>query len=209
MPLPRFDKLDDPKKSAILGAAAAEFGDRGFEGASYNRIISRAGISKGAMYYYFADKDDLYVTVLRTALTVWFTEVVRPFEAVDAAGFWRECESIYSRSLQFMMKDPANAALCLSITNARMRLEGHPILIELNERMTEFTRALITQGQALGAVRDDLPEDLLTHGALGLMDAGDRWLAERWGELREEDIDATAKMMVGLFRRIGTPEGRT
>ena len=208
MPLPRFEKLEEPKKASILAAAAEEFGDRGFEGASYNRIIARAGISKGAMYYYFADKDDLYVTVLRTALTIWFTEVIKPFDAADAEAFWRECEAIYARSLRFMMRDPANAALCLSITNARMRYEGHPILLELNDRMTEFTRALIAQGKAVGAVREDLPEDLLTHSALALMDAGDRWLAERWGELREEDIETTAEMMVGLFRRIGEPEGK-
>ncbi len=51
MPLPRFEKLDEPRRRAILAAAAEEFGDLGFDGASYNRIIKRAGISKGAMYY--------------------------------------------------------------------------------------------------------------------------------------------------------------
>ena len=70
MPLPRFDKLDDPRKRAILAAAAEELAERGFAGASYNRIIERAGISKGAMYYYFADKDDLYRTVLQAAIAV-------------------------------------------------------------------------------------------------------------------------------------------
>jgi AcrR family transcriptional regulator len=207
MPLPRFEKLEEARKTAILAAAAQEFGERGFEGASYNQIISRAGISKGAMYYYFADKDDLYVTVLRTALEVWFTEVVRPFEAADARSFWEQCEAIYARSLRFMMEDPSNAALCLSITNARMRGDGHPVLLDLQERMGQFTEALIAQGRALGAVRDDLPVDLLTHAALSLMEAGDRWLADRWGELREDDVESTAKMMVGLFRRIGEPEG--
>ena len=33
----------------------------GFENASLNRIIKKAGISKGAMYYYFDDKMDLYI----------------------------------------------------------------------------------------------------------------------------------------------------
>ncbi len=207
MPLPRFEKLEEPRKNAILAAAAQEFGERGFDGASYNQIIDRAGISKGAMYYYFADKDDLYVTVLRTAIEVWFTEVVRPFAADDAESFWGECEAIYARSLRFMMEDPASAALCLSITNARMRGDGHPVLLELQERMGRFTQALIAQGQALGAVRDDLPMDLLNHASLSLMEAGDRWLADRWDELTEEDVESTAKMMVDLFRRIGEPEG--
>ncbi len=208
MPLPRFEKLDEPRKTSILAAAAEVFGERGFEAASYNQIIARAGISKGAMYYYFADKDDLYVTVLRTALAVWFTEVVRAFDATDAAAFWRGCQEMYARSLRFMLRDPKNAALCLSVTNARARDEGHPVLLELNARMEELTGTLIDQGRALGAVRADLPRDLLMHAALALIDVGDRWLAERWAEMREEDVDATAAMMVGLFRRIGEPEGK-
>jgi len=65
VPLPRFQNLDETRRRAILAAAAEEFGERGFAQASYNRIIERAGISKGAMYYYFADKDDLYRTGYR------------------------------------------------------------------------------------------------------------------------------------------------
>src|SRR5512139_260224 len=112
MPLPRFDKLDEPRKASILAAAAEEFGERGFEGASYNRIIERAGISKGAMYYYFADKDDLFRTVLDAALAQWFEEVGFPMGADDAASFWTACEAMYARSLRFQLRDPRNAALC-------------------------------------------------------------------------------------------------
>src|SRR5436190_11854477 len=117
MPLPRFEKLDPPRKTSILAAAAEEFGERGFEGASYNRIIERAGISKGAMYYYFADKDDLYRTVLDAALALWLSDVgFQTFEADDAEAFWRACREMYERSLRFMLADPKNAALCLSVT---------------------------------------------------------------------------------------------
>jgi hypothetical protein len=40
------------------------------------------------------------------------------------------------------------------------------------------------------------------------MDAGDRWLAENWGELGEDDVDATASMMIGMFRRLGEGDSR-
>lgn len=209
MPLPRFQKLDEPRRTTILAAAAEEFGERGFEGASYNRIIERAGISKGAMYYYFADKDDLYRTVLSAALTVWLEQVGFPFEADDAKSFWRACEAIYARSLRFMLDDPKNAALCLSVTTARQRLEGHPALLELNEQMLRWTEQLVAQGQRLGAVREDIPSDLLVQTALALMEAGDRWLVTRFFEITPDRVDATAQMMVGLFRRVGEPEGQT
>ena len=137
MALARFEKLDPPRQKAILAAAAQEFGERGFEGASYNRIIELAGISKGAMYYYFADKDDLYRTVLEAALEVWFSHLGVLGEADDPPSFWAACQGMYERSLAFLFEDPESAALCLSITQARARLEGHPILSELNQRMLE------------------------------------------------------------------------
>jgi AcrR family transcriptional regulator len=207
MPLPRFEKLDEPRKRSILAAAAEEFGERGFESASYNRIIERAGISKGAMYYYFADKDDLYRTVLDEALSVWLAHVGFPFEADDAPSFWHACQAMYERSLRFMLDDPSNAALCLSITRARERMEGHPELLELHARMKEFLEALLLQGQAIGAIRTDLPSDLIVHAGLSLMDAGDRWLASNWSEMRPEHVEETATMMVDLFRRVGAPKG--
>lgn len=206
MPLPRFEKLDPPRKKSILQAAAEEFGERGFDGASYNRIIERAGISKGAMYYYFADKDDLYRTVLDAALAIWWENVGAPFEADDAETFWGACREMYERTLRFMLDDPCSAALCLSITRARERLEGHPELLALNQRMIEWTRGLVHKGQQIGAVRGDLPTELLVHAALALMDGGDRWLAGRWSEMTKDDVEATASTLVGLFRRLGEPE---
>lgn len=206
MPLPRFEKLDTPRKKSILQAAAEEFGERGFAGASYNRIIERAGISKGAMYYYFADKDDLYRTVLDAALAVWWEHVGFPFDADDAESFWRACREMYERSLRFMLEDRCSAALCLSVTRARERLEGHPELLALNARMIEWTRELVRKGQECGAVRTDLPNELIVQTALALMDGGDRWLAGRWNEITHADVEGTATQLVGLFRRLGEPE---
>lgn len=207
MPLPRFDRLDDERRDAILGAAASEFSEHGFERSSYNRIIAAAGISKGAMYYYFADKDDLYRTVLREAIARWITNVGSPSIAKTASEFWDEAEQVYARSIRLMMDDPMTAALCLSATRARQRLEGHPALIELNAHATSWTRALIAHGQMLGAIRKDLPPDLMLHIGLSMMDAGDRWLADRWDEIERDDVDRIAKQMVKLLRRVGeTPD---
>ena len=64
MPRPRFEKLPVEKQEQILEAAAKEFTAHGYDGASLNRILEEAGISKGAAYYYFDDKADLYATKL-------------------------------------------------------------------------------------------------------------------------------------------------
>lgn len=206
-PLPRFEKLPEGRRRAILSAATREFAEHGFEGASFNRIIEAAGISKGAMYYYFADKDDLYRTVLAEATERWFAYMGQPTLATDAASFWSACEEVYRRSLRLTLEDPAMAALCLSITRARERLEGHPALLELNQRMLSWMETIIRHGQAIGAIRRDVPADLLIHMGLSLVDGGDRWLAGRWDSLRIEDIEDIARLLVGIARRVGEKEG--
>src|SRR5947207_2477445 len=64
VPRPRYERAAPELKTAILGAARKEIARLGYEGASLNRILEEAGLSKGAFYYYFDDKDDLVATVL-------------------------------------------------------------------------------------------------------------------------------------------------
>lgn len=205
MPLPRFATLDEPRRRAILGAAAEEFGDKGFAAASYNRIIERAGISKGAMYYYFADKDDLFKTLLESAVAQWVVQVMQPLDVKDAEGFWATCLSIYERSLRFMLADRTNAAICLCITRARERRENHTALVELQRQLEHWATEIVRSGRAVGAVRDDIPPELLLQATLSIMEAGDRWLASRWADFTDADVASTAKTMVDLFKRLGAP----
>ncbi len=46
-------------RERVLAAALAEFAEQGYQGASIEDIAARAGLTKGAVYYYFSDKDDL------------------------------------------------------------------------------------------------------------------------------------------------------
>lgn len=51
-------------RRALLGAAADVFADVGFHAATIEAISERAGFSRGAFYANFADKADLFLTVL-------------------------------------------------------------------------------------------------------------------------------------------------
>ncbi|NLM21554.1 MAG: TetR/AcrR family transcriptional regulator [Peptococcaceae bacterium] len=56
----KFMKLDPQKRKTILDAALQEFADYGYEYASTNRIVEKAKISKGSLFYYFKSKKELY-----------------------------------------------------------------------------------------------------------------------------------------------------
>ena len=52
-------------KRKILNAAIKEFSEYGYTKTSMNNICKHAGISKGIIYHYFQDKDDLYLTCVK------------------------------------------------------------------------------------------------------------------------------------------------
>jgi AcrR family transcriptional regulator len=52
----------------LLEAGLAEFEEAGFQGARVEDIVRRAKTSHGTFYLYFANKDDLFRTLLRDAL---------------------------------------------------------------------------------------------------------------------------------------------
>jgi AcrR family transcriptional regulator len=51
-------------RSRILGAAVREFARYGLGGARVDRIAERAGANKRMLYYYFGDKDGLFLAAL-------------------------------------------------------------------------------------------------------------------------------------------------
>src|SRR5262245_19613352 len=48
---------------AILTAARAAFAEQGFAAASTTTIAAAAGVTRGALYYHFADKNELFRAV--------------------------------------------------------------------------------------------------------------------------------------------------
>lgn len=54
-------------QAAILDAATHEFARHGLRGARVDQIAARAKTNKRMLYYYFGDKDDLFLAVLERA----------------------------------------------------------------------------------------------------------------------------------------------
>ncbi|MFG2228016.1 ScbR family autoregulator-binding transcription factor [Streptomyces sp. NPDC048644] len=55
-------------RRAILNAAGALFDERGYEGTAIADIVSRAGVTKGALYFHFPDKRALGLAVIEVQL---------------------------------------------------------------------------------------------------------------------------------------------
>src|SRR4026209_2240678 len=85
----------DPERTRarILAAATAEFARYGLGGARVDRIAARANANKRMLYYYFRDKDNLFLAArearyahIRAAERALDLEHLEPREALGPTG---------------------------------------------------------------------------------------------------------------------------
>jgi AcrR family transcriptional regulator len=62
----RRSATPEARREAILAAALDEFTVRGYEGARLDDVAKRAGVAKGTIYLYFADKEALFQELVRS-----------------------------------------------------------------------------------------------------------------------------------------------
>src|ERR1043166_9581436 len=103
---PRWRRLPEERPKQILAAALSVFAERGLAAARLDDIAKRAGVSKGTIYLYFPNKEELFREVIRDTLVLPIEAAARRFsettksatEALTetARGHWQ-----FARSAQF------------------------------------------------------------------------------------------------------------
>ena len=90
-------------RARILDAALAEFGAHGYLDASIDEIAARAGVTKGAVYYWFEDKDDLARDLQAEVWERLKHEALAAFDpSGDTIDNLRACFDAYVAALQRM-----------------------------------------------------------------------------------------------------------
>ncbi len=77
-----FKSIEEAKQQRILNAAYEEFSSQGYTKASTNRIIKKAEISKGMLFYYFNNKQELFEDLVDIGIEYLQTNF---FELIDEA----------------------------------------------------------------------------------------------------------------------------
>lgn len=65
---PKWRRRKDARPAEIVEAALDAFAERGFAATRLEDVAERAGISKGTLYLYFANKEELFKAVIQQAL---------------------------------------------------------------------------------------------------------------------------------------------
>jgi len=205
MPRPRFNKLPAKKRESILEAAAKEFAAHGYDGASLNRILDEAGISKGAAYYYFDDKADLYATAVLHYSQELIADLSFDLDQFTAANFWDELTTVYRHQFTSYAERPWVFGVAKAGGSLTTEMLTTGPLVELWEQAQYLLAQLIQRGRELGVIRTDIPDDLLLSLLIAVDDAHDRWLFAHWSELSPADLEEAAVRIGDTLRRLLSP----
>lgn len=205
MARPRFDNLDPDTRRRILETAAVEFAARGFEGTSLNQLLGLLDLSKGSFYYYFDDKADLFNTVADHA---WKT--ILPMEelelgGLDADAFWPTLESLMHEARSRVRANPWLVGITRLMYDPPEAVGVRRALALKFDEARQWQAHLIRRGQEVGAVRSDLPAELLQVMLVGADEAGDRWMVEHWDQIDEKENERIFKEVFSIFRRMLEP----
>lgn len=202
---PRFHKLPPAQQAAILDAALHEFASHGYSGASLNRIIEAAKVSKGSMYYYFDDKEDLYAHVIRVQLEALFQRGGPPPvpDAEHPDPFWAMLEDYYLRLMRELAASPDAAALLRGWLAGPAAPPLRATQHDAKQSTLPWLRQTVAAGQRIGAVRTDVPADLIIAIAMGMGQAMDTWLITRPPEAA--DLVDTVHTLIDMMRRAVEP----
>ena len=117
-PVRRRGSLDQ----VLVNAAMDLFASYGYRGTSLARIARAAGVTKGALYWHFADKEEFFLAVVAKVLGEWNQAFNQSAKIFTAAEFRSEFLKMFDTMAALNEKNPWVSRLLIIIT-----LESHKI----------------------------------------------------------------------------------
>jgi AcrR family transcriptional regulator len=187
------------RRDAILEAALDEFSAKGFASARLDDVAKRAGIAKGTIYLYFADKESLFQELIRAKMV----PVVGSLELAFATGL--PLRTIVEEAVEIFVREVFGTRRKQVIRLMISEGPRFPALAEFYyrevlSRLLKALRGMLRQAHERG----ELPSDALVRfpmllGAPGI-------IAIVWSGLfdRFEPLDVRAMMRAYFENLFGT-----
>jgi AcrR family transcriptional regulator len=171
---PKFQRRAEDRPREICAAALEVFAEKGFAAAKLDDIARRAGVSKGTLYLYFTDKEDLFRAVLRDTVAPNI-EGIRAIVSTIDVPFGQLVRMLLPRFAELTTRLPVGAVAKMVIGESRnfpelAKLYHDLIVAEVLGLIT----GLIARAQERGEVRKGDPR-LHAMSLMGPMLMGVLW----------------------------------
>lgn len=150
----KFLNLDSEKQNRILNAAINEFAEKGYENASTNEIVKEAGISKGLLFHYFKNKNQLFLFLYDYCIDVSMTEFYKKID-LNERDFFVRLRQIHLIKAELLNKYPKMLKF-IEAANMEKSIDIENDLNTINKEELESASKRVFDGIDLSKFRDGI-----------------------------------------------------
>lgn len=156
-----FDKSFE-HSDALFETAVAEFCAQGYQQASINTILQKAGMSKGQFYYHFGNKEGLYLALIEVLIA---RKVAFMQSVMQPADFQQDIFGILKTQTMYAMAFAREYPAIDQFANSFLKEKGTPIYEKAiaihNFEENQMLHGMIERAWANGDFREDLPLEFI------------------------------------------------
>ncbi|MBY6038304.1 TetR/AcrR family transcriptional regulator [Fictibacillus nanhaiensis] len=155
-------KYKEEKRTHILESALKCFGEKGYQATIIDDIVKDSTISKGAIYNYFASKEEIYIQLLQKRTDTFFEEMEQENASLSRAK--EKLMNIFKRFKKQELTEENQQAMRVYIEfwlYGSRQDDLKNLLSERYNRFIDYIVKIIQEGQASGEMKADLdPENI-------------------------------------------------
>ena len=199
--MPRISAAHEQEvRDRIVTAAMRVFSDKGFHSATIADVCRESGLSVGAIYTYFASKEELFRLSCDLIAARGLDELAeRLVDASTTAERMTIAIGLYIETIDEYTGAPGQISLLQAWAEAEREPSVRAMLAARRERLVGAGQFLIRQGMASGELPAWLDVDAVTRGFLGLLDGLLLQRVEAGDAYRPADLQRRAGAMLELL----------
>lgn len=185
------------KRAEIIAAAVAVFSEKGFHGATLNDVAEHLGTDRASLYYYVADKQELFQEAIKGLLEDNLAQAER-INASGASAVEKLSDVVrmvltsyaanYPQTFVYIQEDMARLAKDESSWAAEM--------LDTGRKINRIVHTLVEDAIAEGTFREDISPTVATFALWGMVNWTHRWF-DPGRELSAGDV---AESFLAIFR---------
>jgi AcrR family transcriptional regulator len=186
--MPRISAAHEQQvRDRIIQAAVTVFSEKGYHRATIADVVQRSGLSVGAIYTHFKNKEELFLHSCDLISGQGLDELaIRLAPLTSSADRLRAAVAYYVETIDVFEDAPGQVGLVRAWAEATEEPEVREMLVRRRERLVGAAQLLLSEGIARGDLPTWLDVDAVARGFIALLDglllqrieAGDRYRPE-------------------------------
>jgi AcrR family transcriptional regulator len=192
--------MSEQTKASLMAAASKLFATRSYEHTSISDISAAAGVTKGAFYHHYVNKEDLLIAIQERALD----QVIEDSEQLFVQQLPAEKELTGLIRIQLKVLVEHRDALITTVSERRtLNPERWSLIRSKRDRIESMIVGCIARGQKSSQFRLEGDPALLAYGVLGMCYWSNVWFRSDRGGWSIDDIAAhfASLALSGLIHR--------